>query len=89
VAERAIHVYDDVLKFFAGGDHQLKTALEDKMTLPRLHFFVSIAKHLEKFLKEYQTDRPMIAYLAKDLKDVFRVSCLPFSCVPLLTHFLF
>ena len=34
---------------------------------------MSIAKPIEKFLKMYQTDWPMIPFLAKDLEDLLRI----------------
>ena len=34
---------------------------------------MSTAKPIEKFLKMYQTDSPMIPFLAKDFKDLLRI----------------
>ena len=36
----------------------------------KLCFFVSIAKDLESFLTEYQTDKPMIPFLYESLKNL-------------------
>ena len=46
---------------------------EDKFAKAKLAFNVSAAKPIEKFLKMYQTDSPMIPFLAKDLEDLLRI----------------
>ncbi|XP_073715732.1 uncharacterized protein [Misgurnus anguillicaudatus] len=44
----------------------------DPLTIPKLHFFMSISKNFQPFLTKYQTDVPMIPFLSKDLEDLVR-----------------
>jgi len=41
----------------------------------KLHFILSVAKHLQPFLKKYQVDKPMmpflVLYLLKLMKDLW------------------
>ena len=46
---------------------------KDKFAKAKLAFIVSTAKPIEKFLKMYQTDSPMIPFLAKDLEYLLRI----------------
>mgnify|MGYP003471112127 FL=1 len=43
------------------------SALEDPLIKAKLHFFISVAKEINPFLKIYQTDQPMLPFLATDL----------------------
>lgn len=44
--------------------------LGDPLVKSKLEFFVSVAKSVEPFLTLYQTDRPMIPFMAEDLKEL-------------------
>ena len=46
--------------------------LEDKLLNAEMYFFLSVAKQFHTFLKHYQTDRPMVPFLAKDLESLIR-----------------
>ncbi|KAL3867349.1 hypothetical protein ACJMK2_044558 [Sinanodonta woodiana] len=46
----------------------------DKFARAKLAFIVSVAKPVENVLKVYQTDKPMIHFLAKDLEDLMRTT---------------
>lgn len=50
----------------------IKEAVDDKLILAKPHFFKCIASHLEPFLANYQTDKPMVCFLATDLSTVLR-----------------
>lgn len=44
--------------------------LSDPLITSKLNFFVCIAQEVEPFLACYQTDRPMIPFLAADLQEI-------------------
>ena len=46
--------------------------MDDKLTLAKLHFSKCTASHLQPFLANYQTDKPMVCFLATDLSTVLR-----------------
>ena len=46
----------------------VKAALEDKLTTAKLHFFSFIAGKLHPFLVRYQTGKPRIPFLYRDMK---------------------
>ena len=48
----------------------MKKFLDDKMLTAKLNFFVSMAKDLERFLKEYQCDKPMVPFLFESLESL-------------------
>ena len=50
----------------------MKDALSDHLTTAKLHFFSFIAGKLQPFLVKYQTDKPMIPYLYRDLENVLK-----------------
>ena len=50
----------------------IKEAVDDKLILPKLHFFKCTASHLQPFLANYQTDKPMVCFLATDLSTILR-----------------
>ena len=80
VAKRALEIWPDILKYLDATEnasnhfHMIKAAGKDHLTIPRLHFFLSIAKMFTPFLAKYQTDRPMMMFLYGDLKSLFTVS---------------
>jgi hypothetical protein len=45
-------------------------SLADPLIKSKLQFFASVAKDIEPFLARYQTDQPMIPFLAKDLNKL-------------------
>ena len=48
----------------------MKKCSDDKMKTAKLHFFVSMAKDLERVLKEYQCDKPMVPFLFESLESL-------------------
>ncbi|XP_074658438.1 uncharacterized protein LOC141911339 isoform X1 [Tubulanus polymorphus] len=85
-AERAIELWPYIIKFV---EHvqtlkkaniptskpylYIKDLASSDMVLPRLHAYVSIAKTVTPFLTIYQTDRPMLPFLAEDIHNVLRL----------------
>lgn len=83
VAERAILIWDDVTKFVKEIQKRPKSKqpsnssfkniqlfISDPLMLAKLRFFVHIAKLLVPFLELYQSDKPMLPFVAADLKTV-------------------
>jgi hypothetical protein len=42
-------------------------AVNDPLTLPKVHMFISVAKSLMPFLEAFQTDAPMVPFLSSEL----------------------
>ena len=51
----------------------VRQAVEDPLTPVKLHAFVSIAKIVQPFLTVYQTDRPMMPFIASDLHKLLKL----------------
>ena len=62
-----IEVFDDVKKI-------VKSSLSYPLVIAKLHFFNYNADILEPFLKQFQTDKPMIVFLFFELRAI--VTCL-------------
>lgn len=45
-------------------------ARDDDFIIPKLQFFLSVARSFNPFLTKYQTDEPVLPFLAKDLKEL-------------------
>jgi hypothetical protein len=79
VAARALEIWPNIVEYLNATDNDsthfvtLTSAAKDVFTLPRLHFFLSVASNFTKFLTIYQTDKPMMMFLCHDLKEVFTV----------------
>ena len=79
VAERALLIFDSVVKYVKAVQKKKITRPGNKsyetvekysklaVTPARLHFFISVAKIVNPYLTAYQTDAPMLPFLAKDL----------------------
>lgn len=48
-------------------------ARDDDLIIPKLQFFLSVARSFNTFLTKYQTDEPVLPFLAKDLKEILMV----------------
>ncbi|KAL0146888.1 hypothetical protein M9458_057827 [Cirrhinus mrigala] len=82
--ERAIEIWPSVVTYVDQvklkklpnpGSSSCDTVAEarmDPLTLPKLHYFMSISLNFQPFLTKYQTDVPMIPFLCKDLEDLVR-----------------
>lgn len=49
----------------------VKSSLNDPLLPAKIAFFAEIAGKLEPFLEKYQTDNPLVPFMADDLQDVF------------------
>ena len=94
MAERAIDVWEDVkevTKFWMGlpkakqprednkSYQRLKAAKTDPLIPVKLKFFADVADELNKFLIPFQTDKPMVPFLAQSLKLTAATTCLKLS----------
>ena len=50
----------------------VKNAVYDPLILAKLHFFSYVAGIVEPFLRQYQTENPMIPFPYADLKKIVR-----------------
>ena len=51
----------------------------DPMVLPRLAFFEEVSRKLNKFLRRFQTDAPMVPFLVDTIEEVLRDFCSKFT----------
>ena len=86
VANRAIEIHNDVVSFVNDvvekkyGSRPIDTksfeivkdAVRDPLLTAKLSCFRSIASVLDSFLNVYQTDKPMIPFLAQDAENIVR-----------------
>jgi len=84
VIERALHVLPNMKVYVEAVDKKkvkhpgtksydtIKRMLKDPFIKAKLTFIMSVGKQVESFLVEYQTDKPMIPFLAQDLAELVR-----------------
>lgn len=84
VVERAIKVWPNIQKYVhAVTTKKLKdphtssydtvsSAQRDPLIMAKFHFFMSLSRTFTPFLTKYQTDLPMMPFLAKDLTDLVK-----------------
>ena len=84
VAQRAIDILPHVKAFIKGVENSKQSAVktksytvvakmvQDPLLESKLATFVSISKIVEDFLTVYQTDKPMVPFLAEDLDNLLR-----------------
>ncbi|XP_063073162.1 uncharacterized protein LOC134463795 [Engraulis encrasicolus] len=82
VAERALEVWPMVQAYVSAAEEKkvqkpntasydtILAAREDPLLVPKLQFFISIARGFNPFLHKYQTDEPVLPFLAKDLTEL-------------------
>ena len=79
VIERALEVWPS-LKLYLDAVHRkelpnLKTASfdtidaahNDSLTITKMHFFMTVARIFDPFMRKYQTDEPVMPFFGKDL----------------------
>ena len=83
VAERGLEIWQNVEKYIkhvlkepknkqptSASYSTIQKATKDVLVPAKLQIFVYISKVLKPFLVKYQTDEPMIMFLAEDLHDM-------------------
>lgn len=88
VAERVLEIWPMIQKYINAAENKkvqkpntasydtILAAQRDPLLIPKLQFFLSIARSFNPFLQKYQTDEPVLPFLAKDLTQLFLVSTL-------------
>lgn len=74
-AQRALDILPHVMSYVKNYSlpqsvSGIKKFLDDDLFSAKLAFFVSLSKEVEKFLKDYQTDRPMMPFMYTDLNHL-------------------
>ena len=74
-AQRVLDILPDVQSYvknfsISKSVSGIKKFLEDTLFSAKLAFFVSLAKEVEPFLTDYQTDRPMMPFMFNDLNEL-------------------
>ncbi|KAK0152285.1 hypothetical protein N1851_006335 [Merluccius polli] len=81
VAERAVDIWPMLSTYVDAVENKklpnpntasydaLVAARNDDFVIPKLQFFLSIARSFHPFLTRYQTDEPVLPFLGKDLKE--------------------
>ncbi|KAK9978890.1 hypothetical protein ABG768_020628 [Culter alburnus] len=82
VVERALEVWPSLQLYElkrkelpnpgTGSYDTIEAAQKDPLILAKLHFFATIARTFDPFLKRYQTDEPVMPFLAKDLAELIK-----------------
>jgi hypothetical protein len=85
VAERAIKCWSNVCKYVRKVTERPKSkipkcasfqtipaAVEDPLTVAKLHMFVNVASILALFLNHFQSERPLIPFLAQHVSDIIQ-----------------
>nr|XP_043905538.1 uncharacterized protein LOC122784359 [Solea senegalensis] len=82
VAERFLEVWPMIRKYVDAAEAKkvqkpntasydlILAALGDPLLIPKLQFFLAIARSFNPFLQKYQTDEPVLPFLAKDLTEL-------------------
>ena len=81
VAERIVEIIPYLQSYVAGMANKrnepdsksyntMKTMLKDPLLKAKVCFFISVAKELEKFLKEFQDDKPMLPFLFEAIESM-------------------
>ncbi|XP_051794672.1 uncharacterized protein LOC127530885 isoform X2 [Acanthochromis polyacanthus] len=85
VAERAVDIWPMLLTYIGAVEKKkvprpntasydtVSAACGDDFTVPKLQFFLSVARSFSPFLTKYQTDQPVLPFLAKDLTEFLMV----------------
>ena len=95
-AERALQVWPHIKVYVAKvkGHKDLEPSCKsfksieqwtkDPLLEARVEAFLSVARDLQPFLHKYQTDSPMLPFLAEDMlkmiKRLLSRYCMPFAC---------
>lgn len=95
-AERALQVWPHIKSYVAKvkGHKDLEPSCKsfksieqwtkDPLLEARVEAFLSVARDLQPFLHKYQTDSPMLPFLAEDMlkmiKRLLSRYCMPFAC---------
>ncbi|XP_077103051.1 uncharacterized protein LOC143753997 [Siphateles boraxobius] len=87
VAERVLEIWPMIQKYINAAENKkvqkpnlasydaiLAAQGDPPLLIPKLQFFLSIARSFNPFLQKYQTDEPVLPFLAKDLTQLLLAS---------------
>ncbi|XP_041929488.1 uncharacterized protein LOC121693855 isoform X1 [Alosa sapidissima] len=84
VVERALEVWPSLMLYMDAVHNKqlpnpktasfdtIEAAIKDPLTTAKMHFFMTLARTFHPFMKKYQTDEPMMPFLAKDLTELIK-----------------
>ncbi|XP_046874041.1 uncharacterized protein LOC124466288 isoform X2 [Hypomesus transpacificus] len=50
----------------------IEAAHNDPLTITRMHFFMTVARTFDPFMRKYQTDEPVMPFFGKDLAELLK-----------------
>ena len=68
-------VSDNVIRNPGSVSYDVEQSVRDSLITVKLGCCLSVAKQFQPFLEAYQTDRPMIPFLAADLFELLKICC--------------
>lgn len=86
VAERALQIWPNILKYVAAVRNKdvnnpatssydtIEVAAKDPFVIAKLEFFTAVCRNVSPFLTKYQTDAPVLPFIAHDLAELIKVS---------------
>ena len=92
VAERALQIWPNILKYVAAvrtkdvhnpatsSFDTIEVAAKDPFVIAKLEFFTAVCRTVSPFLTRYQTDEPVLPFIAHDLAELLKVSDFLCSC---------
>ncbi|XP_028973959.2 uncharacterized protein LOC114830660 isoform X1 [Esox lucius] len=84
VAERALVIWPDMMKYVEAVSTKklpnpgtssydtIEAATKDPLILAKLHFFMAVCRSVTPFLTRYQTDKPVLPFIANDLAELLK-----------------
>ena len=78
VCQHATEVYNNIKEYLVKTKKlpgtktvdTLKTAVKDPLTVPKIMFFPSVASLVEPFLQKFQSSKPMLPFVYRELVQV-------------------
>ena len=85
VAEKAIFIWKNVIKYInivlcglkkkipkCASFSELSEAIKDPLVIAKLHFFVNVAKLLKPYLTLFQSEKPLVPFIGKELGKILK-----------------
>ena len=85
VAEKAIFIWKNVIKYInrvlsgpkkkipkCASFNELSEAIKDPLVIAKLHFFVNVAKLLKPYLTLFQSEKPLVPFIGKELGKILK-----------------
>ena len=85
MAEKAIFIWKNVIKYInivlsgpkkkipkCASFSELSEAIKDPLVIAKLHFFVNVAKLLKPYLTLFQSEKPLVPFIGKELGKILK-----------------